>query len=467
MSEKEEAQLNIDPDEEIASVPDADHTEAEPEAEKPDGPDFVDEMDLTREIDIGDIFGGGESTGDFVDELDLTREIDLDDIFGDEEHAQGPDDTADLTNAPELRKGAGGVSDETLILSVDDLGEMSEKKDEEDLDKTVVLGLDDIPNPWRDEEDEVLDLFEKEGRTRVYPKDEDIPTETMVLDRKALKDELSEEEIEAEKLRAAIEAGAAEQPVPPVEGAPDEQAGKKKKHYKTHFFLKVLMLLAALIATAAFALSPVFTIRHVEVEGNKFYTDEQIINMSDVETGGNLFSDAQKSKIRTNLKDNLYFKTVRVKRRIPNTLVIEVEEREELAGVKYGDKYIVIDEDAVVLRIARLDPEVTEITGLKIMKMEPGAKIRVEEKKIFEDTLSTLHTMKEGDLFFKRIEIEDQTITAFIYDMLKVKGSSEDLRASIESGALQKVVNKLMKSEIERGTIILGEDGYISFSPAV
>ena len=51
--------------------------------------------------------------------------------------------------------------------------------------------------------------------------------------------------------------------------------------------------------------------------------------------------------------------------------------------------------------------------------------------------------------------------------MLKVNGNSEQLRAAIEKGTLQKVVNKLMKSNIERGTIILGENDYISFSPAV
>ena len=433
--------------------------------------DFVDDLDLTREIDVSDIFSDENGSGDFVDGLDLTREITLDDIFGDGKRAGDFDDTADLTEELGAKKESTGegVTDETLILSVDDLGEMSEKKpDEEDLDKTVVLGLDEIPNPWRDEEDEVLDLFGKEGRTRIYPKDEDIPSETMVLDRKALKGELSEEELQAEKLREAIEAGRAEQEAAPEEAKPEEQEEKKKrKHYKTHFFLKVVLLLIALGATAAFACSPVFTIRNIEVEGNRFYTDEQIINMSAAETGGNLFLDAQKGKIRKNLKDNLYFKTVNVKRSIPGTLVIVVKEREELAALKYGDKYVVIDEDAVVLRVARLDPEVTEITGLHIMKMEPGSEVLVEEKKAFEDTLSTLHTMKEGDLFFKRIEIEDRTITAFIYDMLKVKGNSDQLRAAIESGTLQKVVNKLMKSDIKRGTIILGENDYISFSPAV
>lgn len=413
-----------------------------------------------------------EEKRDFVDVMDLTGEIDLDDIFGDERSAGGFDDTKDLTD--DLKHGgtSEGVSDETMVLTLDDLGEMSEKKPEEDLDKTTVLGLDEIPNPWRDEEDEVLDLFGKEGRTRVYPKNEDLPSETMVLNRKELKDELSEEEAQAEELRTAGESAderAAEEAARKAaeEEYLEEEQGKKRKHYKTHFFLKVALLLIALGATVAFALSPVFTIKNIEVEGNKFYTDEQIINMSDVKTGGNLFLNAQKSEIRSSLKDNIYFKTVRVKRKIPATLVIEVEEREELAGVKYGDRYVVIDQDAVVLRIARLDPEVTEITGLKIMKMEPGEEIQVEEKKIFQDALATLHTMKEGDLFFKRMEIEDMTITAFIYDMLKVKGSSERLRASIEEGTLQKVVNKLMKSDIERGTIILGENGYVSFSPAV
>lgn len=413
------------------------------------------------------------SQHDFVDDMDLTREIDLADIFGDEEGDRGSDDTSDLTDSLKTPGEDGGVTDETLILSVDDLGEMSEKDaDEEDLDKTQVLDLGGIPNPWRDEEDEVLDLFDKGSRTRVYPKNEEGASETMVLDRKALKEELSEEEERAEEsAEQQAEAGkqgeAGAKKAEYEEYSEYEDSGKKRKHYKSHFFLKVILLLIACAATAAFACSPVFTIRNVKVEGNRFYTDEQIINMSGVEVGGNLFLNAQKSKIRSNLKDNIYFKDVRVKRSIPGTLVIDVTEREELAALKYGDKYVVIDEDAVVLRIAQIDPEVTVITGLKIMKMEAGEKAQVEESKAFDDTLSTLHTMKEGDLFFKKIEIEDQALTAFIYDMLKVEGSSQQLREAIEKGTLQKVVNKLMKSKIERGTIILGEDDYISFSPAV
>jgi hypothetical protein len=100
------------------------------------------------------------------------------------------------------------VTDETLILSPEDLDEAAKAgTDEEDLDKTMVLSMDNIPNPWRDEEDEVLDLFGKEGKTKVY-QDEEMPSETMVLDRKALKDELAEEQAEVHAILERLCGGA-------------------------------------------------------------------------------------------------------------------------------------------------------------------------------------------------------------------------------------------------------------------
>ena len=58
-----------------------------------------------------------------------------------------------------------------------------------------------------------------------------------------------------------------------------------------------------------------------------------------------------------------------------------------------------------MLRVAKIDPEVTVLTGLTIKKMDVGQTLEVEEKKVFKDTLATLHAMRDGDLFFKSIEI--------------------------------------------------------------
>ena len=326
-----------------------------------------------------------------------------------------------------------------------------------DLDMEIDLSdiFDEGPESGFD--DEVLKLF-KHGEDDKKVSEGNVSSKTMVADRASIKEEVLEENsIEKQQERALED----------EEPEYEDIGREKKRHRRSYFFLKAFLLLIVAGVTIAFALSPVFTIKNIEVEGNGFYTDKQIINMSEAKTGGNLFKDAQKNLIKKNLKDNVYFKSVSVRRSIPDTLVIVVEEKNELAAMKYGDKYIVIDDDAEVLRVAKIDPEVTVVTGMKIGKMDIGEKIEVEEKRVLEDTLAILHAMNDGNLFFKRIEVSRTSLDAYIYDMLKVNGTSEQMRQAIEEGSLQKVVNKLLKSKIKRGTIILGDNGYLSFSPAV
>lgn len=304
------------------------------------------------------------------------------------------------------------------------------------------------------DEEDLVDIEEEIDLSDIFDDEKEDLSRTMVADREAIKAGLAE-------------AGAGEEEYE-EEAEEEKQVPKKhRKHRHSHLFIELFLLLIAAGALIAFAMSPFFTIRHIRVEGNRFYTDEQIINMSEAKTGGNLFRNAQKSLIRGNLRDNNYFRSVRVRRSIPDTLVIEVEEKEELAALIYGDRYIVIDDNAEVLRIAKIDPEVTVLEGLTIKDMTEGSVIRVEEKKVFSDTLATLHAMKEGDFYFKHIIVSRTKVEAYINDMMKVDGTSAQLRESIETGTLQKVVNKLMKNKIKRGTIILGDNNYISFSPAV
>ena len=63
--------------------------------------------------------------------------------------------------------------------------------------------------------------------------------------------------------------------------------------------------------------------------------------------------------------------------------------------------------------------------------------------------------------------MSDRYIKAYIYDTLVVKGTARQLKNVLESGDLQKVVNKLYQSDIKRGTINLGDQNYISFSPVI
>lgn len=154
-----------------------------------------------------------------------------------------------------------------------------------------------------------------------------------------------------------------------------------------------------------------------------------------------------------------------MRRKLPGTLIIEVEERLQIAAITYGDAYIVIDEEGVMLRKTSVDPKLTLLTGLTVSKLKTGEKVEAEESATLDSTLQMLTAMKDGDFFFKKIDVSQVIIKAYIYDTLVVKGTPKQMMKSIESGNLQKVVNKLIKSDIKRGTINLGDHNYVPFSP--
>ncbi len=238
-----------------------------------------------------------------------------------------------------------------------------------------------------------------------------------------------------------------------------------KKRRKKHYLRRFVILLAVIAAAGAFLSSGFFAVKTVEVEGNQYYDDDEIINLADARTGVNLFWGARSSDIKDRLMADPYFVDVTVHRKLPDTLVIEVEERDQIAAITYGDSYIVIDEEGVMLRKTSVDPKLTLLTGLTVSKLKVGEPVEAEEAATLASTLQMLNSMKDGDFFFKKIDVSQVVIRAYIYDTLVVKGTPKQMMKAIDSGNLQKVVNKLIKSDIRRGTINLGDHNYVPFSP--
>lgn len=240
---------------------------------------------------------------------------------------------------------------------------------------------------------------------------------------------------------------------------------QKKVRKKKNYLVRTLVVFACLAAVALFLSSGFFDIQNIEVEGNKYYTDGEVINIADATLGVNLFWGAGDSQIKANLEKNPYFSDIKVKRRLPSTLVIELKERAQIAAIVYGDKYVVIDKEGTVLRKSDVDPKLTLLTGLTISRLNVGEAVGAEETSTLETTLKMLSTMKEGDIYFKKIDVSRVVIKAYIYDTLIVKGTPKQMMKAIDSGNLQKVVNNLFNNDTTRGTINLGDHNYMSFSP--
>lgn len=240
----------------------------------------------------------------------------------------------------------------------------------------------------------------------------------------------------------------------------------KRKHPFRNFliFVSIFGIIIYLMSTS------IFDIKTIRVRGNHYYSEKQVITLSDAQTGVNIFWGAGDSKIKNRLKKDPYFDNVSIRRRLPSTLVIKVEERKQIAAVEYGDKYVVIDPKGVVLRTGKIDPKLTLISGLKIREMKKGQGLKVKQSKSFEKTLKMLEAMEKGDIFFKKTTFEEgqnANIRAYILDNLVVRGKPAYVMKRLNSGDLQKVVNNLVKNGNARGTIYIDENNFITFSPDI
>ena len=85
---------------------------------------------------------------------------------------------------------------------------------------------------------------------------------------------------------------------------------KRHKKPKINFWLKLLIVLAAAAGIYLFASSSMFDVTAYEVEGNSYYTDEEILVMGNCKTGGNIFWGTDCGDIKERLEQNAYMEKV-------------------------------------------------------------------------------------------------------------------------------------------------------------
>ena len=240
---------------------------------------------------------------------------------------------------------------------------------------------------------------------------------------------------------------------------------RKRKLKMPGFFTRIFIILGVIIAVTAFSLSSFFTVDTIDVQGNKYFTDEEISNMAHASTGQNIIYKLNKGNMLNYLEKNPYIEEARVYRKLPSTIVIKVKERIQIAALTYGDQFLIIDNKGTLLRITKTKPKLTIVTGFKVKKVKLGETVEVNSPDLFKELLSLLKSMEAGDVYFTKINITELFITANVYDSLVVKSKYKDLKDNIDKGRLHKVLDELFKRNIKRGTITISSDGYASFTP--
>ena len=239
---------------------------------------------------------------------------------------------------------------------------------------------------------------------------------------------------------------------------------KKKKRRKKHYLLRLIVIIAACIGLYFVLHLDFFTVNGIAVVGNDEISDEEVIELSELETGVNIF-DVHPWFVQNRIKKNLYIESVDVDRKLPDKIEIRITERSGKAQFAMGKKFVITDNDGMVLEISKEQRKVTLVEGVTPEKAKPKKDIEVKEQGVYKKSMELISATEQNDLYFKKINISGSDVEAYVYDTLVCRGKYDNVMKAVESDALKAVVYNLYQNGTESGVINIGSNNYCSFTP--
>lgn len=143
----------------------------------------------------------------------------------------------------------------------------------------------------------------------------------------------------------------------------------------------IILLAAVLIAGLGYFIYEYFQVRQVLPAGNARFTSAYVRAIADVAEGTHMLQVSEE-QIRQNVQSvEPYLQVVSVTRRLPDTVVIEVEERRPAAFLPYENLFLLIDINTDILELAdsAASPECPVVEGISVTDPHVGSEIETAD----------------------------------------------------------------------------------------
>lgn len=127
--------------------------------------------------------------------------------------------------------------------------------------------------------------------------------------------------------------------------------GKQRVRQKKRSLLKGIGAVAGFfVLLYLLGCTPFFQVNSFEVTGNSALTDEKVVALSGIEQGDNFFY-ADTWGAKRSLRQNPFVENVKIRRKLPDRLLIQVTERRSVGYIVTRDGYVQVGEDGRLLAI--------------------------------------------------------------------------------------------------------------------
>lgn len=240
---------------------------------------------------------------------------------------------------------------------------------------------------------------------------------------------------------------------------------KKKKRIK--LILKLSALVIIIIAGIIFALvSPIFNIQEIEVSDNEQINTETIISLSQLNLGQNIFK-FNKNKVNKNIKTNAYIESVEIKRKLPNKVKIQIEERKKEYNVEFLNGYAYINNQGYILQISEERQALPIIQGISTPdeQIVEGNRLNSEDLEKLEVIIQIMNICKNYELDSKITNIDISTKDEYTLYL-------EEEKKTIYLGDKSNLSNKMLYVQViieenrgKEGEIFVNGDLNNNFKP--
>ncbi len=230
---------------------------------------------------------------------------------------------------------------------------------------------------------------------------------------------------------------------------------RKKRIKKIKLILKCILFLGLISAAIVFALtSPIFNIKEIVVSNNSNVSSETIISLSELKTEENIFK-FYKDSVKNKIKENPYIEDVKITRKLPNTIEIDVIERNIKYSADYMGKYAYIDTKGYILEISEDSKGLPIIQGIttKEERVVPGNRLNDEDLRNLQDVSKILNAINE-------IGLEEKVTSIDISNKNEYSIYLEEEKKTIYIGDNTNLTNKMLYviSILEQEK---GKEGYV------
>lgn len=237
---------------------------------------------------------------------------------------------------------------------------------------------------------------------------------------------------------------------------------KLKKHILTVLLALVVMCVGLVLVFSLF-----FKINTITISGDRVYSDKMVVEKSGIEIGENLFK-INEEKLSQKLSNDLpYIKGVTIERKLPDTIIINIEAAKEIGAIATNKGFVLLDETGKVLdkNASILKENVSVINNVKLKEYVEGEKVVLTDEKKTETLLKLFEAIRKADMqLLTEIDLKN------IND-IKIK---YDDRITFEVGSLTNIETKLARgiaalekeneiNSYSEGTLDLKTEPYVYF----